>query len=305
MTYICGSKVFDRIARRMSDFLGFYVSENVVTEHSRAAEELVFGMRQFYTGTELELDEMQRADEIRQLKQAVAGRPYVVCKLHDSSDAGLEHLVKHAGYRRLPAVVVYLNASKRRNDVLMPRNEIRKVGLEASKYLVGGINELLVYAQAMVSIVNPSCECHHAREDSPSKLSAEHGVVLLAPNERPGVKAMSLKPDFSVGAFKNGEFAGYVDGLVVEHHADDVEAGLRVWESEVPRFVYENAQCLCFHSTLLKKREWRDKNPATHAESFPRIPVTPSRRKRSARIVAYPPSARKRAMPESSSLCSK
>jgi len=125
-------------------------------EHSRAAEELVFGVGQLYTGTKLELDEMLRADEIRQLKQSVTGRPYVVCKLHDSSDAGLEHLVKHAGYWRLPA-----------------------------------------------------------------------------------------------------------------------------------------------------KTKWRDENPATHAESFPRIPVTPSRRKRSVRIVAYPLSARKWAKSKSSRRCAK
>ena len=36
-----------------------------------------------------------------------------------------------------------------------------------------------------------------------------------------------------------------------------------------------------------KKREWRDANPATHAESFPRIPVTPAIRKRSMSIVAH------------------
>ena len=277
----------------MSDFLGLYVSENVVTEHSRATEELVFGMRQLYSSTELKFDEMQSADEICQLKQAVTGRPYVVRKLHVPSDASLEHLVKHTGYWRLPAVVVYLNASKRRNNVLMFRNEVRKVGLEMSKYLVGGINELLVYAQAMVSIVNPSCEGHHAREDSPSKLSAEHGVVFFASNERSGVKAMSLKPDFSVGTLKNSKFAGYVDGLVVEHHADDVEAGLRVWETEVSRFVYENAQCPCFHSVVFQKREWRDENPATHAESFPRIPVTPAIRRRSVGILAHSRTARK------------
>jgi len=53
---------------------------------------------------------------------------------------------------------------------------------------------------------------------------------------------MSLKPDFGVGTLKDGDFAGYVDCLVVEHHADDVEAGLRVRETEVSRFVYENAQ---------------------------------------------------------------
>ena len=53
----------------------------------------------------------------------------------------------------------------------------------------------------------------------------------------------------------------------------------------------------CFHSALPKKREWRDENPATHAESFPRIPVTPSLRKRSVCIVSYPQSERKWATP--------
>ena len=276
-----------------------------MVEHSRTAEELVLGMGQLHAGTELELDKMQRADEIRQLEQAVTGRPYVVCKLNVSSDAGLEHLVKHASYGRLSAVIVYLNASERRDDILMSRDEVRKASLESSEYLVRGVDELLVDAQAMVSIVYSSGEGHHARENASPKLSAEHGVVLFAADERPGVETVPLKPDFGVGALENGNFTGYVDGLVVEHHADDVEAGLRVGETEVSRLVYENAQCPCFHSVLPQKREWRDENPATHAESFPRIPVTHSRRKRSACIVAYPLLERKWAMSRFSRLCAK
>ncbi len=42
-----------------------------------------------------------------------------------------------------------------------------------------------------------------------------------------------------------------------------------------------------------KKREWRNANPATHAESFPRIPVTSAIRKRSTSIVAHSQAARK------------
>ena len=88
-------------------------------------------------------------------------------------------------------------------------------------------------------------------------------------------------------------FVGYVDGLIMKHHADDVKARFGVGETEIPRLVYEYAQYRCTHDVLLKKREWRDGNPATHAESFPRIPVTPSTRKRSTSIVAHSRTARK------------
>ena len=258
-----------------------------MAEHFRAAEELVFRARQPDAGAELEFDKMQCTNEIGQLKQAVARGPDGVCELRLSPNASLKHLMKHASDRRLTAVIIDLHAVKRRNEIMMFSDEGGKSGLEAFDDLGGRVNELFVDAQAMVFIVDSSGKGHHARKDASAKLATEHGVVFLAANERPRVEAMPLKSDFAVRAFKTVDFAGYVNGLIMKHHADDVKARFGVWEMEIPRLVYEDAQCRCIHDVLSKKREWRDENPATHAESFPRIPVTPSTRKRSPSIVAY------------------
>ena len=277
----------------MSDLFCLYVAKDVVTKHLRPAEKLIFRARQLDAGAEFEFDKMQCANEIGQLKQAVARRPDGVCELDVSPNASLKHLVKHARDRRLPTVVVYFHAVKRRDEISMFRNKVGESRLESFEYLDGRVDELLVDAQAMVFIVNSSGKGHHAREDASAKLAAEHGVVFLSANERPCVEAMPLKPDFSVGPFKAVDFVGYVDGLIVKYHANDVKAGFWVWDVEIPRLVYENAQCRCIHGMSPKKREWRDENPATHAESFPRIPVTPAIRRRSIGIVAHSRTTRK------------
>ena len=278
---------------RASDLFCLYVAKDVVSKHLRPAKKLIFRARQFDAGSEFEFEKMQSANEIGQLKQAVARRPDGVGKLHFSPNASLKHLVKHASDRRLPAVVVDLHAIKRCDKITMFRDKVSESRLEPFKYLRGGIDELLVDAQAMVFIVNSSGKGHHAREDASAKLAAEHRVVFLAANERPRVEAMSLKSDFTVGTLKAVDFVGYVDGLIVKYHADDVKAGFGVRDVEIPRLVYEDAQCRSIHGISPKKREWREVNPATHAESFPRIPVTPAIRKRSTSIVAHSQTARK------------
>mgnify|MGYP007101900603 CR=1 FL=1 len=264
-----------------------------MSKHLRPAKKLIFRARQLDAGSEFEFDKMQSANEIGQLEQPVARRPDGVCELNVASDASLKHFVKHARDRRLSAVIIDFHAVKRRNEIMMFRDKADEFRLESLEYLCGGVNELFVYAQAMVLIVDSSCKGHHARKNAPTKLATEHGVVFLAANERPCVEAMSLKSDFTVGALKAVDFVGYVDGLIMKHHADDVKARFGVGEMKIPRLVYENAQCRCIHGVSPKKREWRDANPATHAESFPRIPVTPAIRKRSTSIVAHSQTARK------------
>ena len=100
------------------------------------------------------------------------------------------------------------------------------------------------------------------------------------------VEAVPFKTDFAIRAFKLSYFGGYVNGLVMEHHADDVKTGFCIGETKIARFIHEYAQRFCVHAVSDKKREWRDTNPATHAESFPRIPVPPPQREKSARIMA-------------------
>lgn len=264
-----------------------------MAKHFRSTEKLIFRSRQLDTGAEFEFDKMQCTNEIGQLKQTVARRPDGVCELNVASDASLKHFVKHASNRRLPTVVVDFHAVARCDEITVFRDKADEFRLESVEYLCGGVDELFVDAQAMVFIVDSSCKGHHARKNAPAKLSAEHGVVLLAANEWPCMEAVPLKSDFTVGTFKTVDFVGYVDGLIMKHHADDVKARFGVGEMKIPRLVYENAQCRCIHGVSPKKREWLDANPATHAESFPRIPVTPAIRKRSANIVAHSQTARK------------
>ena len=105
------------------------------------------------------------------------------------------------------------------------------------------------------------------------------------------METVAFKANFAIGAFKVPHSVGNVYGLVVEHHAENIETRLAVREFEVPGFVNEYAQHLYVHA--IKKREWRDKSPATHAESFPRIPVTLSALRRSVGIVAHLRTVRK------------
>lgn len=235
---------------------------------------------------------MKRTDEIGKLCQTIARRPDGICELYSLPDTRLENLMEHTRYRGLSAVIVYLDAAKLRYEITMPRDKFREVGLEPFEYLSWSVYELLVDAQTMVFAIHFPGKGHHAREDAPSKLTAEHRVVLLASDERSRMKAMPLKPDFLVRTFKSGYFGGNVDGLIMEYHAYDVEAGIRIGDMEIPRFVYKNTQNTWTHCTP-QKRKWRDMRPATHAETFPRIPVTPARRRRSVRIVAHSQAVRK------------
>lgn len=264
-----------------------------MSKHLRPAKKLIFRARQLDAGSEFEFEKMQSANEIGQLKQPIARRPDGVCELDVASDASLKHFVKHASNRRLSTVIVDFHAVKRCDEIMVFCDKTDESRLESLEYLCGGVDELFVDAQTMVFIVDSSCKGHHARKNAPAKLSAEHGVVLLAANEWPCMEAVPLKSDFTVGTFKTVDFVGYVDGLIMKYHADDVKAGFGVGNMEIPRLVYEYAQCCCIHGLSPKKREWRDANPATHAESFPRIPVTPAIRKRSISIVAHSQTARK------------
>ena len=100
------------------------------------------------------------------------------------------------------------------------------------------------------------------------------------------MEAMPLKADFAVRAFKGCYLGGDVDGLVVKDHAYNVETRLLVGQLEAARLIDKNTQGFSVHYLPNKKREWRDANLATHAESFPRIPVTPTARRRSGIILA-------------------
>ena len=278
---------------RMSEFFCFYVAENVVMEHSRAAKKLILGFRQFHSRPEFELNKMQCANKVRELKHPVARRLDIVRELDVASEAIFEHFVQHMGYGGLPTVVVDFQMLERRHELTAFLDEVREVGLEANEYLISRVDELFVNAHAMISVVDSSGKCHHARKDTSAKFATEHGVILFAANKRTSVKTMPLKAYLAVGTFKTGDFCGYINGLVVEYHPDDIKARFQVRVVKVPRLVYENAQSSCSHSVEIKKRKWRDENPATHAESFPRIPVALSRRRRPMNIVAYPRGNRK------------
>ena len=76
-----------------------------------------------------------------------------------------------------------------------------------------------------------------------------------------------------------------------EFEFDKMQSANEIGQLEQP--VARRPDGVCELHISPKKREWRDANPATHAESFPRIPVTPAIRKRSTSIVAHSQTARK------------
>ena len=235
----------------------------------------------------LELQKVKGAYEICNLKQPVARGFHFCGEFNLAVQVCLEHLMKKPCDGGLPAVVVYLDAADGQKCIMACSNKLGERYLELFNDLVCGIDISLVDRGAMVSVIDPTGESHHAGEYSSAQLAAQHGVVLLPANERTGVKAMPFQTDFGIRAFKVGNFGGYVNGLVVEDHAENIESTFGIWETEVSRLVDENTKYFCFHANPAKKREWRDANLATHAESFPRIPVTHAKRRRSVGILAY------------------
>ena len=271
---------------RRLDFFCFNVAEDIVTEFLWAAKKLLFGTGQGNGSAKFKFDQVKGADQIGKLEQAVSSRLYILGEFDLTMDFAFKHLVKHPSDRCLSAIVVDLDALDRCKKTVVRKYKVSKGESETVNDLICGVHEFLVHTEAMVSVSDLAGKCHHAREDAASQLPTQHGIVLFAADERPCVEAMPLKANFAVGAFKEGDGFGYVNGLVVEHHANNVETGIPVGDAEVARFVHEYAQGFCFHSVRFQKREWRDTNPATHAESFPRIPVTPSLRKKSPHIVS-------------------
>ena len=268
------------------DFLCLDVAKDIVSEFLWATEKLLLGAGQRNGGAKLKFHQMQGADEISKLEQSVASRFHVLGEFDLTTNCLFKYLVKHPSDWCLSAVIVYLDMLNRSEEIAIRKNEVFKGGFEAFDNLIRGVDEFLVHVEAMIPVFDFAGKSHHARKDAASQLAAQHGIVLLAANERPCVKAMSFKTYFAVRAFKKGNVFGYVNGLIMEHHPDNVETGFSIGNAEVSRFVHEYAQRLCVHFVQYQKREWRDMNPATHAESFPRIPVTPSQGKKSPRIIA-------------------
>ena len=255
-------------------------------EFLRPAKELLLGARERDMRRELQLQKVKGADEVGNLEEPVTGWLYVNGEFNPATEACLESLMKKPRDRGLSTVIVYLDMVDGRKYFVAQGDEFGERRLEPFDDLLCGIDIPFVHRKAMVSVVNPSGKGHHAGEYPTAQLTAQHGVVLFPANEWTCVEAMPLKADFAVGSFKGGDFGGDVDGLVVKDHAYNVETRLWVWQFEVTGLVDKDAQGSSAHSLPNKKREWRDANLATHAESFPRIPVTPTARRRSEIILA-------------------
>ena len=264
----------------------FDVAENVVTEFPRTSKELLFRSGERNVRVKFQFQEVEGTNEVGKLEKPISTRLHVVGEFNLAVQASLEHLMKKPRDGGLPAVVVYLDAADGQKCIMACSNKLGERYLELFNDLVCGIDISLVDREAMVSVIDPAGESHHAGEYSSPQLTAQHGVVFFAANERAGMKAMPFQSDFGIRAFKVGNVGGYVNGLVVEDHAENVESTFGIWETEIPRLVDKDTKYFCLHANPAKKREWRDTSPATHAESFPRIPVTPAHGRRSIIIVS-------------------
>ena len=257
-----------------------------MTEFLSAAKKLMFRFGECQSCSKFKFEQVKRTNEIRDLEQSISRWLHVLDELDRAVDASFENLMEHSCNRSLSTIVVYLYATERFKEEFVGKNEIFQRDFQSVYDLFDRIDEFFVDAQAMVIEVHLSGESHHSCKYASAQLAAQHGVVLFATNKRSGMEAMSFKTYFAVGAFKFGNFRGNIYRLIVEHHANNIKPRFSVGKTEVARLVHENAQRFGLHGNALKKREWRDANPATHAESFPRIPVTPFRRKKSPQIIS-------------------
>ena len=282
-------EVFAELRKRgeeLLDFLHLYVAKDIMTEFLGAAKKLMFRFGESQSCSKFKFEQVKRTNEIRDLEQSISRWLHVLDELDCAVDASFENLMEHSCNRSLSTIVVYLYATERFKEEFVDKNEIFQRDFQSVYDLINRVDEFFVDAQAMVIEVHLSGESHHSRKYTSAQLTAEHGVVLFAANKRSGMEAMAFKTYFTVGVFEFGDFRGNIYRLIVKHHANNIKPRFSIGKTEVTRFVHENAQCFGLHGNVLKKREWRDANPATHAESFPRIPVTPSLGKKSSRIIS-------------------
>ena len=262
------------------------IAENVVPEFPGTSKELLFRPGERNVRVKFQFQEVKGTNEVCKLEKPISARPHIVSEFNLAVQARLEHLMKKPSDGGLPAVVVYLDAADGQKCIMSCGNKIGERYLELLNKLVCGIDIPLVDRETMVFVIDPAGESHHAGKYSPTQLTAQHRIVFLVANERTGVKAMPIQSYFGIRAFEFGNFGGYVNGLVVEDHFENVESAFGIRKTEVSRLVDKDTKYFCFHANPAKKREWRDANLATHAESFPRIPVIPAHGRRSGSIVS-------------------
>lgn len=224
-----------------------------MTEHARTAEELILRTRKRQSCSEFEFYQMKCANQVSYLKQSIARWFYILCEFDGAVDASLKLLMEHSGNRSLSAIIVYLDAFKRIEEFLMRENKIIQGGLEPSDDLIRRSNEFLVDTQTMVFVIDLSGESHHAREYPSSQLAAKHGVVLFTTNERPSMKAVTLKPNFSVGAFQTNDVGSDINRLVVKNHSNDIKPRFGIREAKISRFINKDTKSFRFHHQSLKK----------------------------------------------------
>ena len=255
-------------------------------EFSGAAEELLLRAGKRDVRAQLQLQEVEGANEVGKLEKPISARLHIGGEFNCTAEVCLEELMKKPRDGCLSTVVVYLYAIDRRKRIVTHVDEFCERCLELVDDLIRGIDIPFVYGKTMVSVINLAGEGHHTGEYPSSQLAAQHGVVLFTADEGACMETVPLKSNCAVGTFKFRDLGRDVNGLVVKNHTYDIEAGLAVRQFEVARLVNKDAQGPVVHGLPNKKREWRDANLATHAESFPRIPVTPAERRRSKRIIA-------------------
>lgn len=196
---------------------------------------------------------MKCANQISNLKQSITGRFYVLREFNRAADSSFKNLMEHSGNWSLAAIVVYLDALKRVEKLPMRENKIVQGGLKFRDDLICRCNEFLINAQTMILIIDFSGERHHTREYPSAQLAAKHGIVLLASNKGTGVKAMTLKTDFSIRSLQTNNLWSDINRLIVKNHAYDVKPRFRIRETKVSRFVNKDTKRFRFHRQCLKK----------------------------------------------------
>ena len=209
------NKLSDRIgcnsSQLKSDFLRLDLLQDVSLEIARTAKEAHLRSRHRIAFYKTTFYQMKRANKIRQLKKPVIRGMHTLRELNAFTKFFLEGLVKKIGDRGLSAIVIDLDGLNVKKIHAMRRNEIHKLPFKPFDDLPEVVDKLLVDVKTMVFERHLLRKRHHTREYAATPFSAHELIPLLFPNQRTGVKAMSLKSNLVFSTLQVSHIA--INGL--------------------------------------------------------------------------------------------
>jgi len=235
-------------AAARSDFLLSQIAKHVVSELLCAAEEASLRGCHALADANLLLDELDRANEVCDLKETVSLWPDGLRELDLDSWRCDKRAMKEVRHGGLPAVIVDLHAVKRTHNTPLFVKEFRKAITEDADNHRGRRDVLLVHDETAVAEIDMAGESHHRGEDAVAETPIHDGEDLFLSDERAGVEAELFDMQVAKSEVECVQLLRNVNRLVVKDKRDDVKARVRVGMPKASRFVDKHAQCLLVHS---------------------------------------------------------